>query len=234
MTLRAQLRRSSLTGATLVVAAIFVAGCNSSSSTSSASAGASASGSASGSVSAASGSGSVAGSASGSASGGSSASGASSGASAPAAEGMGSDCGTPDLKISTGSNGGGAAGSFYSYIDFTNTGSVPCSLEGYPGVSLTDASGAQLGAAATRSTDTGSAKLVTLAPGATANAELRLTDDTVYPTSQCQPVTAAYLKVYPPNNTQAAQISFTGTTCANSSIKMLAIGVATPGTLPAS
>ena len=147
---------------------------------------------------------------------------------------MGSDCTTSDLKVSTGDGGGGAAGSVYSYIDFTNTGSAPCALEGYPGVSLTSASGAQLGAAATRSTATGSAKLVTLAPGATANAELKMTDYTVYSTSQCQPAASAYLKVYPPNNTAAAQIPFKGTTCANSSIKMLAIGVATPGTVPAS
>jgi hypothetical protein len=229
MTLRAQLRRASLTGATLAVAAVFVAGCNSSSSSSSASAGAS--GSASVSVSGSSGS--AAGSASGSGSGSTGASSAAS-ASAPAAEGMGSDCTTSDLKVSTGNGGGGAAGTFYSFIDFTNTGGAPCALEGYPGVSLTGTSGGQIGAAATRSTEAGTAKLVTLAPGATANAELAMTDYTVYPTGKCQPVTSAYLKVYPPNNTQAAQIPFKGTTCANSSIKMLAIGVAIPGTLPAS
>ncbi len=147
---------------------------------------------------------------------------------------MGSDCTTSVLKVSTGNGGGGSAGTFYSFIDFTNTGSSPCALEGYPGVSLTDASGVQIGAAATRSTEAGSAKLVTLAPGATANAELAMTDYTVYPTSQCQPVTSAYLKVYPPNNTAAAQIPFKGTTCANASIKMLAIGVSIPGTVPAS
>jgi hypothetical protein len=215
MTLRAHLCRASLAGATLVVAAVFTAGCSPSSSSSSpAAAGASASASAgaTGAHSAPS-------------------------ASAPAASGTGASavaaCTTTDLKVSTGNGGGGAAGSYYSFIDFTNTSTTSCTLYGYPGVSLTAASGAQIGAAATRSTTT-AAKLVTLAPGATANAELRMTDPTVYSTGQCQPATSAYLKIYPPNQTQPVQISSKGTTCANSSIKMLSIGVVTPGTLPAS
>jgi hypothetical protein len=220
MTLRAHLRRTSLTGATLVVAAVLTAGCNSSSSSSSAAVGASASGSASGSAAGATGAQSAA------------------SASAPAAAGTGASavaaCTTTDLKGSTGNGGGGGTpGSSYSFIDLTNTSATSCTLYGYPGVSLTAASGAQIGAAATRSTTT-AAKLVTLAPGATANAELRMTDPTVYPTSQCQQTTPAYLKIYPPDQTQPVQIPFTGTTCANSSIKMLAIGVVTPGTLPAS
>jgi hypothetical protein len=219
MTLRAHLRRTSLTGATLVVVAVFTAGCNSSSSSSSAAAGASASGSASGSAAGATGAPSAA------------------SASAPAAAGTGASsvaaCTTPDLKGSTGSGGGGTPGSYYSFIDLTNTSATSCTLYGYPGVSLTSASGAQIGAAATRST-TPAAQLVTLAPGATANAELRMTDPTVYPTSQCQQTTPAYLKIYPPDQTQPVQVPFTGTTCANSSIKMLAISVVTPGTQPAS
>jgi hypothetical protein len=142
-------------------------------------------------------------------------------------------CTTTDLKGSTANGGGGTPGANYSFIDFTNTSGTSCTLYGYPGVSLTAGSGAQIGAAATRSTTT-AAKLVTLAPGATANAELRTTDPTVYPTGQCQPTTSAYLKVYPPDQTQPVQIPSTGTTCANSAIKMLAIGVVSPGTLPAS
>jgi hypothetical protein len=49
-----------------------------------------------------------------------------------------------------------------------------------PGVSLIGGFGMQIGAAATRSTIT-AAKLVTLAPNVTANAELRITDPTVCP-----------------------------------------------------
>jgi len=165
------------------------------------------------------------------------ATGASSAASAPvpsaAAEGTGSDCTTSVLKVTTGSGGGGTAGSYYSYIDFTNTGSIPCRIDGYPGVSLTSSSGTQIGAAATRDPSS-AAKEVTLAPGATANAQLKMTDYSVYPASQCHPANAAYLKIYPPNNTASARIAFPGTTCSNSAIKMLQIGTVTPGTLPAS
>ncbi len=214
MTLTARSRRASLTGATLAVAAVLAAGCSSSSSGSSSSgssatAGASATASASGTAAAAAG---ATPSPSGSA-----------GAASAAA------CATTDLKITTGSAGGGTAGSYYSFIDFANTSNTPCTLYGYPGVSLTATSGTQIGAAATRSTTT-AAKLVTLAPGATANAELRMTDPSVYSTGKCQPATSAYLKIYPPNQTQPVQLSFKGTTCANSSVKMLSIGVVTPGT----
>jgi hypothetical protein len=61
-----------------------------------------------------------------------------------------------------------------------------------------------------------------------------MTDPSVYPTGKCQPVTSAYLKIYPPNQTQSVEISFKGTTCASSSVKMLSIGVVTPGVLPGS
>jgi hypothetical protein len=226
MTLRTHLRQAAVTGATLAVAAVFTAGCNSLNSGSSA---AGVSGSVSVSASgAASGPGSVAGSA---AAGSSPA--ASAASTATEAEGTGSDCTTPVLKITTGNDaGGGTAGSNYSYIDFTNTGTIPCRIEGYPGVSLTSASGAQIGAAATRDPSS-TAQEVTLAPGATAVAQLRMTDYGVYPASQCTRTTSAYLKVYPPNNTTATQTPFTGTTCSNPAIKMLQVGTLTTGTTPA-
>jgi hypothetical protein len=207
MTLTARSRRASLTGATLAVAAVLTAGCSPSNSSSSSSSSSGSSVSAGASASAAV-SGSVA---------------ATSGAAAAAA------CATTALKTSTGDAGGGAAGSFYSVIDFTNTSNASCTLYGYPGVSLTTAAGTQIGAAATR--DAASApRLVTLAPGATANAELRMTDPSVYSVGKCQPTTSAFLKIYPPNQTQPVQISFKGATCASSSIKMLSIGVVTAGT----
>jgi hypothetical protein len=137
-------------------------------------------------------------------------------------------CTTNDLKASIGNGGGGAAGSFYSVIDFTNTSKASCTLYGYPGVSLRDAHFAQIGAAATRIT-TPAPSLVTLAPGATANATLRQTDPSVYPSSECRPVTSSYLMIYPPNQTESTELPFKGTTCSNSSVKMLAVGAITAG-----
>ncbi len=90
-------------------------------------------------------------------------------------------CATNDLSVKVGTSEG-AAGSIYQVIDFTNGGSAPCTLYGYPGVSLAAGSpAAQVGAAATRST-TAAATVVTLAPGATANALLRVTQALNYPT----------------------------------------------------
>jgi hypothetical protein len=68
-----------------------------------------------------------------------------------------------------------------------------CTLRGYPGVSAVSLAGQQLGSPAGRN----SAKLstVTLANGATATAQLDIGDAGAY----CQPVTAAGLRVYPPN-----------------------------------
>jgi hypothetical protein len=220
MTTTSNLRRASLTGATLAVAAVLATGCNSSSS-GSASVGASVSAGASSVSAAVSAAAAAAGSTAAATSGAQS--------SAPASQAGLAACTATDLKIATnGSAGGGAAGSFYSFIDFTNTSSASCTLYGYPGVSLTSASGAQLGAAATRDATTAPAT-ITLAPGATANAVLRMTDPTVYSTSKCQPATSAYLKVYPPNQTQSVKVSFKGGTCASSSVKMLSIRVITPG-----
>jgi hypothetical protein len=139
-------------------------------------------------------------------------------------------CTTGDLKTSIGNGGGGAAGSFYSLIDFTNTSSASCTLYGYPGVSLRNAQLALIGAPATRGVAPEPApSVVTLVPGATASATLKMTDYTVYPTSECKPATSGYLLVYPPNQTQSVKLAFKEGTCSNSSVKMLAVSVVIHG-----
>ena len=76
-------------------------------------------------------------------------------------------CATTALKI-TQSAPNGAAGHFYVTLVFTNTSSAPCTLYGYPGVSLLTSAQKQIGLAAKRSGT--SFKLVTLAPGASGGA----------------------------------------------------------------
>ena len=137
-------------------------------------------------------------------------------------------CTTADLKITTGNYGGGTAGSYYSVIDFTNSSSAACTLYGYPGVSLRGAHLAQIGAAATRNAAPAPG-LVTLAAGATASATLRMTDPAVYPAAECDPVTSAYLQVYPPNQTQAVELPFSGQTCSQASLKILAVNSVVSG-----
>ena len=122
-------------------------------------------------------------------------------------------CATSSLDVKQGL-GQGYAGGVYEVIDFTNTSNAPCSLYGYPGVSLvTGPPYTQVGLAAKRSTTSGQVKLITLAPGATANALLQIVDALNYPSATCGPIKAAALKVYPPNQTAPVYLPNTSTAC---------------------
>ena len=92
-------------------------------------------------------------------------------------------CPTSSLQVKQGVSQG-YAGGVYEVIDFTNTSGSPCSLYGYPGVSLVSGPPyTQIGLAAKRTAST-RPKLVTLAPGATANALLQIVDALNYPQRQ--------------------------------------------------
>ena len=126
----------------------------------------------------------------------------------------GNACTSSDLKvtIATGS-GGAAAGSSYYPLNFTNTSGSSCTLDGYPGVSfVTSPSGTQIGSPATRNPAVTPAT-VTLAPGAVAHATLQVADAQNYSASACKPVTAHWLRIFPPNQTTAAHVSFTTLVC---------------------
>jgi hypothetical protein len=135
-------------------------------------------------------------------------------------------CATSNLKASAGARQG-TAGSTYTNIDFTNTGSRSCTLYGYPGVSLAN-SGGPIGASATHDSMRGRT-LVTLAPGATANAVLQVTVAQNYPASTCSPDSSTFLLIYPPNQTEALDLPFKSTGCKNSAVKLLSISVVAPG-----
>jgi hypothetical protein len=107
----------------------------------------------------------------------------------------------------------GYAGGVYEVIDFTNTSSTTCTLYGYPGVSLVSGpSHTQIGLAAKRDT-TAPVKLITLAPGATANALLQIVNALNYPASTCSPAPATDLRVYPPNQTASVYLANTSQGC---------------------
>jgi Protein of unknown function (DUF4232) len=100
-----------------------------------------------------------------------------------------------------------------SAFQFSNTSSSPCTLYGYPGVSFVGAvGGSQIGAAATRNSAL-PAKLISLSPGQTVHATLQVVDAMNYPSGDCRPVTAHWLKIYPPNQTAPIYVSFTAQTC---------------------
>ena len=101
------------------------------------------------------------------------------------------------------SQGGAAAGSTYVPIDFTNTSGSACTMDGYPGVSFVRSpSGAQLGNPASRNPAAPPA-MVTLAPGGIAHAILQVGEAGNYSQSACTPVTAHWLKIFPPNQVSA-------------------------------
>ena len=136
-------------------------------------------------------------------------------------------CSSSKLRITIG-NGGAAAGTDFTVLDFTNTGTSACTLYGFPGVSMTNSAGTQIGAAATRNPSQASA-VVTLAPGGKANATLGVGNAENYPASACKPTTAAQLKVFPPNQTQAIAVPFAATGCAVASAHQLSVTAVTAG-----
>jgi uncharacterized protein DUF4232 len=135
-------------------------------------------------------------------------------AAAPSSSAAGTACATSALQIKLGASDG-YAGGVYQTIDFTNTSGSTCTLFGYPGVSLvTGPPYQQLGVPAKRTT-TMPAKVVTLAPGATANAVLQIVDALNFPSPSCQPAKAAALKVFPPNQFTAVYLPDTSYGCRN-------------------
>ena len=124
-------------------------------------------------------------------------------------------CATSALQVKLGPSDG-YAGGVYQTIDFTNTSGSPCTLTGYPGVSLvTGPPYQQLGLAAKRSTTT-PVTTVTLAPGATANAVVQIVDALNFPSPTCQPTKAAALKVFPPDQFTAVYLPDTSYGCGQS------------------
>ena len=150
----------------------------------------------------------------------------------PSASGGGAagpaDCATRDLQAKV-VNSEGAAGSLYQNIDFTNISNATCTMYGYPGVSLAGGTPVtQVGAAASRST-AASPTLVTLTPGQTANALLRVAQALNYPASTCSPAATTYLQIYPPNQTTPIYLSYKSTGCTSNSVNLLTIGVVQAG-----
>jgi len=212
MTLTGGIVRNSLTGGILAVAAILAVGCGSHSSVGT--------GQFAGQVSASHASAAAASTPASAASSPASATQAGAAVNAP-------PCSTWNLRITLG-NGGAAAGTDFTVIDFTNSGAAACTLYGFPGASLTNASDMQIGAAAIRNPASTPA-VVTLAPGAEASAELGIGNAENYPAADCKPTAAAQLKVFPPNQTQAIQLRFTATACALASARQLSVSAVTAG-----
>ena len=135
-------------------------------------------------------------------------------------------CKAATLSAATDASGGGAAGSVYMKLNLTNTGTAPCLLKGFPGVSLAaNADGAPIGAAATRDETTPIADVL-LAPGQTGTAVLRYTQAANY--SDCTLTDAAGYRIYPPEDTASLFLPQPTSACSNANITLLSIGAFQP------
>lgn len=132
------------------------------------------------------------------------------------------ECRTDQLSASINSRGGAAMGSVYFKIIFTNNGSAPCTMQGFPGVSYTDGpNGDPIGNPALRDESVAVTPVV-LAPGGQAWAQVRSTNgQSGYPTATCKPVQVQGVRIYPPDNKASLFISRPGTECSGTTINIL-------------
>jgi len=122
-------------------------------------------------------------------------------------------CATSGLNVTLGASSGYAGGVDVPIV-FTNTSGATCTLSGYPGVSLVSAPPyTQIGLAAQRAS-TVPVKLITLATGAAANAVLQIVDALNFGSATCSPTQAAFLRIYPPNQTAPVFLADTSEICA--------------------
>lgn len=136
-------------------------------------------------------------------------------------------CATSGLNVTLGTSSG-YAGGVYETIVFTNTSGATCALYGYPGVSLVSAPPyTQIGLAAQRG-GTAPVTQVTLASGATANAVLQVVDALNFGSATCGPTKAAFLRVFPPNQTAPVYLADAAEVCAQP-VQTLFIGAVQAG-----
>ena len=116
-------------------------------------------------------------------------------------------CGSAHTTVWTGRPGDDAAGSSFWQLQISNTGHHACTLFGYPGVSVVNNSGHQVGLPAGHS---GPKSVVTLPAGGTAHVVLRVTD----PFNVCaHPVHGSLLKVFAPGQFHAEVTPFSVGVC---------------------
>jgi Protein of unknown function (DUF4232) len=123
-------------------------------------------------------------------------------------------CATSGLVVWLNTQGDGAAGSISYTLEFTNLSARTCTVGGYPGVSAVNLAGHQLGSAASRDT-AHTPRTVTLTSGASAVATLRIVEAGNFPSTTCHQVTAAGLRVFPPNLTASKVVPFPFSACSS-------------------
>lgn len=130
-------------------------------------------------------------------------------------------CQAANLKATTDSTDGAAAGNVSLKLILTNFGTEPCLLKGFARVSLTTGPGAEpIGASATLDYSTPVADVL-LAPGQAGAATLQYSQAGNYP--DCTRTPAAGLRIYPPDETASLFIPEPRDACANPSIALMTV-----------
>ncbi|MBO9038450.1 DUF4232 domain-containing protein [Curtobacterium flaccumfaciens] len=124
---------------------------------------------------------------------------------------------------------GGAAGSVIVHLVLENTGSTTCTVQGWPGVSFVGGgTGKQIGAAAVAEKSSPH-PTVTLAPGKTAVAPLKIVRAENYPAGDCSPQTPDGFRVYPPGSKQSLFVKDTDyQACATADASLLSVQAFVP------
>lgn len=124
------------------------------------------------------------------------------------APGLVATCLTSQLRLTSGQSQG-TVGSIYATFHLTNTAGTPCSMRGFPGVSLLDDAGKIVGQPATRDGSEGPS--VRLGPNQRAQFILRVGAAT---RTGCDvPRPSSQVLVYPPDQTAPLRIPFSTTSC---------------------
>jgi len=128
-------------------------------------------------------------------------------------------CRTADLSGSV-TQQGNAAGTKYDELTLTNNSSAACTLSGYPGVSLVDSSGSQIGQPASRNA-VHPVTVVTLSGNGSAYSLLGFPNPGNFPAGKCSSASSVNLRVYPPGETQSLLIALQEKYCPGFSVAAL-------------
>jgi hypothetical protein len=136
-------------------------------------------------------------------------------------------CRAGSLRV-TSQNFDSGAGSTHFQLNFHNSGDVPCTLTGYPGVSYHGGDGTQVGNAATRTSGTAVTK-VTLTPGANAVSDIQMPNgQSGFPASECRLTQVKFLGVFPPGLTEQFDVPLNQKECAGPAVHGLVAGPVHP------
>ena len=117
---------------------------------------------------------------------------------APAKTSVETTCNADELSIQV-EDADASAGTLSYAILLTNSSKRSCTLYGFPGVSLVDGNGNQVGTPAERATNYPEERMV-LAPGAKAKSVASISNSTNFTDGHCK-TGVAKLRIYPPNDT---------------------------------